>query len=279
MPEMRRASSTRALLSSGSRGGAFCRGRSLSCAWALPVKSRSANPKTSKAAIQRRAERRSNIILASLAPRRPPGQLRQELRPQSGGQEGDLGHRLRDAIIQSHGHGLPEWDHAALDELFVIGGEGIGGEVQAQEAMRRLVQVSVGRVEAGEEGQTTGAMAALLAQLALRRGLGRFPGVSAAPRQLPRGLAGEMAELADEEDVIAVDEGHHPDGQAHVQHRVAPLRAGGQPPAVLTECELSKVLQRRGAEEVPCAVQGCPRPDIIPVLSCVTCPPTRMWSA
>ena len=97
-------------------------------------------------------------------------------------------------------------------------------------------------------------MAALFAQLALRGGLGRFAGLSAAPRQLPRGLAGEMTKLSDEKDVLAVDERDNADGQAHLQHRVAPLGSGGQPPGVLPERELAEGLQGRGAEEVPCAV-------------------------
>ena len=53
--------------------------------------------------------------------------LGQEIRPQRGGQEGNLGHRLCDAIVQRHGHCVPEGNHAALEELVVIGGEGIGG--------------------------------------------------------------------------------------------------------------------------------------------------------
>jgi hypothetical protein len=53
---------------------------------------------------------------------------------------------LRDVVVRGHGHRLAKRDHPALEELVVVGGEGIGHKILADVAVRGLVEIGVGRL-------------------------------------------------------------------------------------------------------------------------------------
>ena len=79
----------------------------------------------------------------------------------------DLRYRLRDVVVRGHGHRLAKRDHRALEELVVVGGEGIGHKILADVAVRGLVEIGVGRLKAREKRETPRPIAAFFAELAL----------------------------------------------------------------------------------------------------------------
>src|SRR5215467_226711 len=164
-----------------------------------------------------------------------------------GDEKGDLRDRFCDAVVDGHGYRLAKRHHPALEELVVVGSERIGREVLADVAVRGLVEIRVGGLEACEEDETPRPVAALLAQLALGRRFRVLTGLAAASRQLPRVAAREMTELANEQHVVGIDERHHADRDAHVQHGVAPLAPGGQPPRIFPQRELAELRERARA--------------------------------
>src|SRR5262249_56694846 len=109
----------------------------------------------------------------------------------------------------------------------------------------------VRRAEAAEEGEATGAVASLLAQLSLGGGLRALAGPAAAPRQLPRGAALQVAELADQQDAVGVDHRQHPDGEPDVQHPIRSIAAVGEPPRVLAPGQRPHLAEGPRADEPP----------------------------
>ena len=77
--------------------------------------------------------------------------------------DGDLRHRFRDAVVGGHGHRLAKRDHPALEELVVVGGERIGHQLLADVAVRRLVEVGVGGLEAREKREAARPVPSFLA--------------------------------------------------------------------------------------------------------------------
>ena len=87
--------------------------------------------------------------------------------------------------MEGHLYRLGEGDDAALEELVVVGGEGIGDELLADVAIGGFVEIGARRLEACEKGQASGAIAAFFAKLALRRLCRLFSGLASAARDLP----------------------------------------------------------------------------------------------
>src|SRR5580765_2299659 len=63
----------------------------------------------------------------------------------------DLRERLRDLVGEHHPERLGERHDPTLEELVVVGGQGIGGEIPRDITIAGLVQVRGRRVEAGEK--------------------------------------------------------------------------------------------------------------------------------
>jgi 2-dehydro-3-deoxy-L-rhamnonate dehydrogenase (NAD+) len=177
--------------------------------------------------------------------------LRSLRRPGDVLKQGQLRDRLGDVALDRHAHSLLERHHPPLDELVLVGGQGIVGQPVGRVAVRDLVQVGVGRVEGRQELEPLGAVAPFLAQLALRRGPGFFAGLGAAPRKLPRDRADEVAILADEQDPTRLDEGEHADRHADREDRVDDLLAVRQPPGIFAEGELAARVERRRRQAGP----------------------------
>ena len=55
-------------------------------------------------------------------------------------EERDLGHGLSDLVLEGHGHRLAEGHHAPLEELVVVGGQGIGDELLSDDGLVDRVQ-------------------------------------------------------------------------------------------------------------------------------------------
>src|SRR6266700_752626 len=121
-PESRSDSSMAALFSS--TGAALGCGRPLSCARAGSVA-----PISSNAVIISAAARAGKLITTSLAPMAAREQLWADAQLERRGEQRDLGHRLRDPVVERHGDRLAKRDHAPLEELIVVGGQGIGHEL------------------------------------------------------------------------------------------------------------------------------------------------------
>jgi len=117
--------------------------------------------------------------------------------------------------------------------------------------VRDLVQVGVRRVEARQELEPLGAVAAFLAQLALRGRHGVLAGLGAPAGQLPRDLADEVTILAHEKHPGRLDEREHADGHADGHHRIDDLLAVRQPPGVLSKRELAPRVERRRRQAGP----------------------------
>ena len=79
-----------------------------------------------------------------------PEQLRQDLQLESGGEERDLGHRLRDPVVERHGDGLAERHHAPFEKLVVVRDQGIGHQLLADPDIVKLVPSLVTQSPAAE---------------------------------------------------------------------------------------------------------------------------------
>ena len=112
------------------------------------------------------------------------------------------------------------------------GGREAGGSSVGHVEVRDLAQDALRRVEVAELDEATGLDARLLGELSLGGLLERLARVLAARRDLPVEVAGDVAILADEEHVVAVEEGQH----AHAFGALDDAVEGGLPARAARRC-------------------------------------------
>src|SRR4029453_926242 len=76
-------------------------------------------------------------------------------------EDGHLRERFRNLVGEDHAQSLGERHDPALEELVVVGGQGIGREIPRDITIAGLVQIRGRRIEAGEKFQAAGAIPAL----------------------------------------------------------------------------------------------------------------------
>src|SRR6266566_5513883 len=158
---------------------------------------------------------------------------------------------LGDLALDRHAHGVGQRHHATLDELIVVGGQGVRRQIPGREAVGHLVEIRVRREEAGEELEPSGPIPALFAQLALSGGARILTGPRAASGKLPRDLAEQVPVLADEQHAVRRHEGQDADGDADREHRIGHFAAVGQPPRILAQGQAAARITRRRRERRP----------------------------
>src|SRR3989441_5235232 len=166
-------------------------------------------------------------------------------------QQRDLGIRLGDLAVPCHPERLRERHDPAFEELVVVGGQRVRREAVRRIAVRLLVEIRVRWIEARQELETLGPVAAFLAEFALGSRDGLLPGQGAPAGKLPRHRVEEVAVLADEENAGFIDERQDGDADTSVKDWIDDFLAVGQAPGVLAERDLAARIARSGAEARP----------------------------